>query len=194
METEHLTIDRLLAEVQRHGKVETRGGQLVLTGRFPRDLIDQLRPRQDEALRALALPRQGSLLDTLADAPGVPRLTVTMIETEDTAGDVAILKRLVALFEAHPGANRVVLSIHQLDGTRKRVQWRACATTTLRRAVAVLLRERAEALGFMVHKGTGRCRRCDGNDLAYEPTMRLFCRPCRLAGWRENDQEKGARA
>ena len=195
METKYLRIDGLLREVERHGKVELKDAELVLTGRFPRHLLDELRERQDEAMRQLALPRRSPLLDSLDDTPGVPHVALTTTETQDVRGDVALLRRLVASFEAHPGANRIQLRIHQLDGMVKRVQWQGLADHGLRCAVAELLLERAEALGLMVNKRTGRCRRCDGDELAYDVSMRLFCLPCRLTAWRaRQDEQQGDHA
>jgi hypothetical protein len=82
------------------------------------------------------------LLELAADL--TPSLRFTLRETNDVVHDVAVLVRCRQLIEQHqPGFNRVVLTIHTLDGRRVTAQWLAIASPELRRGIAAILRSEA---------------------------------------------------
>ncbi len=83
--------------------------------------------------------------ETLAEyaARFAPAVRFTMRETDDVAGDVALLRRIHAVIAEHqPGENLVILTVKTLDGRRRSLGWRAVATPELRRGIARVLAAR----------------------------------------------------
>ena len=124
-------------------------------------------------------PKIGPIVDFASRLPGVPVIRITAYETEDVNGDVEWLGRLRELLKDHPGGNRVVLTIRTLDGRKVLAEWRAFSSPTLRRRIAVLVRERALSLGIVFRKSSLACIPCGSTDPAYDVHGRLVCLKCR---------------
>ena len=68
---------------------------------------------------------------------------LTIPETSDVAGDIALLRRVrVVIEEFQSGANEVRVRLPALDGRRPVARWRALASRELRMALARQLAER----------------------------------------------------
>ena len=124
-------------------------------------------------------PTIGTLADFASQVPGVPVIRIAACETEDVNGDVAWLHRLRELLKEHPGGNRVVLTIRTLDGRKVLAGWRALSSPALRRAVAILVRERAFSLGIVFRKSSFSCIQCGRTDPGYDVDDGTACFTCR---------------
>lgn len=189
----------LIAEARRYGRLELVDGKVVVEGEFPKTLIEELRTRKEDLREVLRNMRGRSPLTSYAtDDLGLrvvargryPMMALTLRETEDSEGDVRFIRRVHAILQEIPGGDRIIVAIHSNYGPVERLQWRAKTTPKLRRTIAHLLLERAQALGLIVNRQDFVCRICGGDALAYEPRGLLFCPSCRLRGWR-NDYAEG---
>lgn len=140
-------IGSLVRQARRLGRLELVEGSVIVEGRFPKALIDTLRERKEEVCRVLQQADVGSPADHASRVSGVPTIHVTVRETPDVEGDMAFLRRVRLVLGEHPGGNLAVVTIRTLDGRKVRAEWRAMAEPTLRRRLALLLRDRAEAEG-----------------------------------------------
>ncbi len=89
-------------------------------------------------------PRPASALVSMAMALGArPAVRLTLRESDDVEGDVALLRSIADLLRAYPGKDVLVMRIVTLEGESRSFLWRGEASRELRLALAALLRARA---------------------------------------------------
>ena len=120
----------------------------------------------------------GHLTEYASQLPGMPRIRMTLYETEDVNPDVIMLQQVRAAIEAYPGGNQVQATIRTLDGQRVPIEWRALACRELRQSLSRIMSACAICLALFVDRSTFTCRRCKSTDLAYDIHGRPFCPAC----------------
>jgi len=156
------SVQELIAQARCYGRLELADGKVIVEGRFPGLLLEELRAHKVEVRQAILgeaagweadpLGRgphdapKGPLAEYAAHLPSVPVTRFTLRETEDVEDDAEWLRRIRRVIQEHqPGGNRIILNIVTLDGRRVGVEWRAVASRTLRQGIASLLRRKAQA-------------------------------------------------
>jgi hypothetical protein len=89
-------------------------------------------------------PRPAGALVRAAMALGArPAIRLTLRESDDVEGDIALLRSLADLLRAYPGESPLVMNIVTAGGERHAFLWRVEACRELRLALSALLRAQA---------------------------------------------------
>jgi hypothetical protein len=134
------------------------GGKLRVRGpntQEARAILDELRRHKAEVLQALTRGTTegeggrpspsplGPLASYALSLGALPPLKFTLRETEDEEADARLMARVSETLKEFSGTQPVIMTVHTLDGRRRRFLWRAEASRGLRFALARLLREHA---------------------------------------------------
>lgn len=106
---------------------------------LPRELLEEARAQREGIIRLLADQAAPSALGDYVASTLAARVRFTLVETADVEGDLELLRALSRVIAEHPGDNLITATVRSLDGTKRRVRWRALASRELRRAIAAQL-------------------------------------------------------